>query len=140
MAVILTSWVLVMLQCKPDVCQNQDLCTQFMQKSVSKHNSSCFGSKVSFWDGGGLLQGCQRLLRTSGPQALGPSRPCPAREGQLWNSLGGGPGEGHSQLKTQAQQWAENQIVLGSYKYHRTHATFRLASRLRQVSFSRWKL
>ena len=77
----------------------------------------------------GLLQGRQCLLRTSGPQALGPSRPCPAREGQ-WNSL-----------RSQVVRVRDIiNVAVGRDSLSIIDTTFRLASRLHQVLYNETRL
>ena len=71
----------------------------------------------------------QRLLRTrtSGPQALGPSRPCPAREGQ-WNSLRSGLGD----VAVGRDSLGISTSIIDTM--------FRLDSRLRQVLYNETRL
>ena len=59
------------------------------------------------------------VLHRSGPQALGPSRPCPAREGQ-WNSLRSGLGD----------------VAVGRDSTSIIDTMFRLASRLCQMLYN----
>ena len=66
-------------------------------------------------------------VRVAPNQALGPSRPCPAREGQ-WNSLRSGPGD----VAVGRDSLGISTSIIDTM--------FRLASRLRQVLYNETRL